>query len=88
MTEHDHIEGASSPGGGFWKSRTGLVLIAFLTIGAVLLVFEHRAHIPGSYWLLGGLLALCVLMHRFMHGGHGDHGGGHSHDGSPNGKKD
>jgi len=60
----------------FWRSRRGIVLLVFLGIGAFLLLYEHRAHIPGDGWLLGGLLVLCVLMHGFMHGGHG-HGSGH-----------
>jgi len=43
-----------------------------------MLLYEHRAHIPGDYWLLGGLLAICVMMHWWMHPGHDgsqDHGG-------------
>lgn len=66
----------SSGFGGFIRSRTGIALLVFLAVAAFLLVYEHRAHIPGDYWLLGGLLALCLLMHVFMHGGHGGHGGG------------
>jgi hypothetical protein len=61
--------------GGFLRSRTGITLLAFLGVSAFLLGYEHRAHIPGDYWLLGGFLLLCVLMHVFMHGGHGGHGG-------------
>lgn len=61
--------------GGFVRSRTGIALLVFLAVVGFLLVYEHRAHIPGDYWLLGGLLALCLLMHGFMHGGHGGHGG-------------
>jgi hypothetical protein len=55
----------------FWRTRSGIVLLVFLGIAGFLLLYEHRAHIPGDYWLLGGLLAFCVLMHGFMHGGHG-----------------
>lgn len=62
--------------GGFVRSRTGITLLVFLAVAGVLLVLEHRAHIPGDYWLLGGLLALCGGMHLFMHGGHGGGGGG------------
>jgi heme/copper-type cytochrome/quinol oxidase subunit 4 len=69
----------------FWKSRVGLVLIVFLTIVALLLIYEHRAHIFVGNWLLIALLLACPLMHRFMHGGHSSHGGhsthgGHRHD--------
>ncbi|MEE9140162.1 MAG: DUF2933 domain-containing protein [Alphaproteobacteria bacterium] len=60
--------------GGFWRSRIGITLLVFLGVSAFLLLAEHRAHIPGDYWLLGGFLVLCVLMHAFMHGGHGGHG--------------
>ena len=56
------------------KSRFFLVLLGFLGVTAFLLVLEHRAHIPGDYWLLLGLFALCMVMHRFMHGAHGVHG--------------
>lgn len=54
----------------FWRSRAGVVLLVFLAIAGFLLLFEHRAHIPGDYWLVGGLLLVCILMHGFMHGGH------------------
>lgn len=63
----------------FWRSRGGIALFVFLGIAGFLLLYEHRAHIPGDYWLLGGLLVVCVLMHRFMHGGHG-HGGRSNHE--------
>jgi len=59
-------------GSGFWWSRTGLVTVAFLTIGAFFLVSEHRAHlIPWLPWLI---LLACPLLHVFMHGGHGGDG--------------
>ena len=72
--------------GTFLKSRTGAALIVFVVPTTVLLLLEHRAHIPGNYWLLGGFLVLCLLMHGFMHGGHGNgsHGGhGTSGDDEP-----
>ena len=72
----------------FWRSRTAITLLVFLGIGAFFLLYEHRAHIPGDYWLLGGLLAFCVLMHGFMHGGHGGRGDGHRDDDVPSGKRD
>lgn len=59
----------------FLRSRWGLGALAFLAVGAVLLIFDHRAHIGGNTLLLGGLLLACVVMHLFMHGGHGGHGG-------------
>ncbi len=58
----------------FWRSRGGLALLVFLGVAGFLLVYEHRAHIPGDYLLLGGLLLACLLFHGLMHGG--GHGGG------------
>ena len=58
----------------FLKSRAGVVLLAFLAIAGFLLVFEHRAHIFTGNGVLIALLAVCIGMHLFMHGGHG-HGG-------------
>lgn len=54
-----------------------LVLLAFLAIGAFLLLSEHRAHVIGILPLALFLL-LCPLLHFFMHGSHGadaQHGG-------------
>jgi hypothetical protein len=61
-------------GSGFLRSRTGLVLLAFVAIAAFFLWTEHRAHVLGVLpWLL---VAACPLMHLFMHrGGHGGHHG-------------
>jgi Protein of unknown function (DUF2933) len=60
--------------GGFLRSRTGLVLLGFLAIGAYFLITEHTAHFFGALPSL--LLLCCVLMMVFMHGGgHGSHGG-------------
>ena len=56
----------------FWKSKAGLVAIAFLLIAAFLLLSEHRAHLLGYLPFL--LLLACPLLHLFMHGGHGGHG--------------
>lgn len=65
----------------FFGTRAGATLIVFIIAAGFLLLFEHRAHIPGDYYLLGLILAFCVGIHLFMHGGHGGHGGGHgSHD--------
>ena len=74
MSMQDHLghqeraqEGMST------KFKAGLVLIGFLLIGGALMFTEHRAHVIGLFiWL--PLLA-CPLMHVFMHGGHGHHGG-------------
>lgn len=78
-------------GSGWFRSRTGLVILAFLAIAAFFLFTEHRAHAFGILPYL--LLLACPLLHLFMHGRHGGHseGGGdhadrpethkHSHDG-------
>jgi hypothetical protein len=51
------------------RSRTGLVLFAFLGIAAFFLVTEHTAHVLGALPFL--LVLLCPLLHLFLHGGHG-----------------
>lgn len=56
---------------GFWKSRSGLALIAFLAIGLFYLYSEHRAHLFGVVPYL--LILACPLLHIFMHRGHGKH---------------
>ena len=73
MTTNDHRRGHS-----WFRSRTGLVLIAFLAIAAYLLLTEHTAHTFRALPFL--LLLACPLLHLFMHGGHGSHGGSTRHD--------
>lgn len=52
---------------------TKLILFVFLGIITFFLVTEHLAHIiPILPW---SFLLLCPLMHLFMHGEHGGHGG-------------
>ncbi len=76
---HDHSEHEGQRRDNFLTSRAGLVLIGFLIIGGALLFTEHRAHVFGALiWL--PLLA-CLLMHMFMHHGHGSHGGHDGHGG-------
>ena len=78
---HQH----TSPTGGigaFLRSRTGLVLLAFLAIAGFYLVTEHTAHVFG--FLPYGLLLLCPILHLFMHGGHGGHGGQEDHSAHAN----
>ncbi|HMS23142.1 MAG TPA: DUF2933 domain-containing protein [Candidatus Levybacteria bacterium] len=48
-------------------TKTKLVLIIFLGIGAFFLLAEHRAHLYGL--LPYSFLLLCLVMHMFMHGG-------------------
>ena len=70
MTEH------SSSTRSWARSRSGLVLLAFLAIGGFFVITEHTAHFFGVLPYL--LLLACPLLHLFHggHGGrHGDHGG-------------
>ena len=60
---------------GFWRSKTGLVAIAFIIVVGFLLTYEHRVHLFTGNALLLLLLFACVGVHLFMHGGHGGHGG-------------
>lgn len=70
----------------FFRSRTGLVLLAFLAIAAFFLITEHTAHVFGI--LPYALLLLCLVLHLFMHRGHSDHGGcGDDHDHLEGGKE-
>lgn len=57
-----------------------IALAGFALVAAYFLWNEHRAHV--IQYLPWGLLALCPLMHVFMHRGHGGHG---SHDSAPGG---
>lgn len=56
------------------RSRSGLALLAFLTIAGFFLLTEHTAHVFGVLPYL--LLLACPLMH-FFHGGHKRGHGGH-----------
>jgi DUF2933 family protein len=66
-----HDDNGDKPG--FFACRANIVLIGFLAIAGFYLITEHNAHLLG--WLPWLLLLACPLMHFFMHGGHGDHGG-------------
>ena len=85
MREHNPFKRGSPPSGSFWWSRASVVLIAFAAVAALLLGYEHRVHLFTGNGLLVVLLALCIGMHFFMHGGHGGRGGGvrNSDDGDP-----
>ena len=68
---HEHGSHNDNP----QQSKAKWVFIGFLLIAGYFLVTEHRAHLYGwlsSYgiWLL---LLPCLLMHMFMHHGHGEH---------------
>lgn len=66
--------------GPWFRSRSGMVLLAFLVIAGFFVVTEHAAHVLG---LLPWLLVLaCPLLH-FFHRGHGGDHGGHGGNGRP-----
>jgi fatty acid desaturase len=75
MTDPDQSNHKPAPG--FWKSRTRVALIVFVAVAALLLGFEHRVHIFAGNGLITALFLGCIVMHFFMHGGHG---GGHGGD--------
>lgn len=60
-----------------------VALGVFAVTAAYFLWTEHRAHV--IQFLPWTLLALCPLMHLFMHHGHGGHGDGDSLSGSAGG---
>ncbi len=54
-------------------TRHWLIFAGFAAIGGYFLWAEHRAHVLAfGSWLPWLLIALCPLMHLFMHHGHGD----------------
>ena len=57
-----------------FRSRSGLVLLAFLAIAGFFVVKEHTAHVLGVLPYL--LVLACPLLH-FLHGGHGGRHRGH-----------
>lgn len=66
----------------FWRSKAGLVLLVFLGLAGVLLAAEHWAHLVGTLPLLLPVL-ICIVMHLFMHNGHGHGGHGHGPEQKP-----
>jgi hypothetical protein len=72
------MTGEQPEGRSWFRSRSGLVLLAFLGIAGFFVVTEHTAHLLGVLPYL--LLLACPLLH-FFHGGHGGgHGGHHGGD--------
>ena len=55
----------------FWLTSNGLAALALIGAVVYFLLMEHRQHL--FQWLPFLILALCPLMHIFMHGGHGGH---------------
>lgn len=61
----------ASKQGSFWFSPKGLASLGLIGAASYFLLIEHRQHL--TQWLPFLILALCPLMHIFMHGGHGGH---------------
>ena len=68
--DHEHRHEQQANGG---LSKVKWVFILFAAVAAYFLIAEHRAHLTGYWPFL--LLAACPLLHVFMLGGHGGHGG-------------
>ena len=83
------MNGEPPEGRSWFRSRSGLVLLAFLAIAGFFLVTEHTAHVLGVLPYL--LLLACPLLHMLHHGHGGGHGGHGSHGGDggtrPDGEK-
>lgn len=70
---HDHDEHSEERR---LSTRWQIGLGGFLVIAAYFLWTEHRAHLVGALSFLPWLLLLaCPLLHFFMHGSEGGHGG-------------
>ena len=70
----------------FWRSPFGVAATVLAVLASIYLYLAHQAHV---YALLPYLvLAVCPLMHMFMHRGHGHghhHGPSHEQPSSPAG---
>ena len=68
---HSEHEDYHKPRSGkrWWQTRNGIATALLLAIVAVYLATEHLMHIYQALPLL--LLGGCLLMHLFMHHGHG-----------------
>ncbi len=67
---HDHSQHDPEPAS-FWGSRYSIGLVVLGAVAGFFLFTEHRAHVFSALPYM--LLAACLLMHVFMHGGHGGH---------------
>jgi hypothetical protein len=72
MLSHDHPDGVTRSNRAFLTSPAGLAVVGLLAIAGAYLWIEHRAHLLAALvWLP---IVGCLLMHVFMHHGHGGHG--------------
>ncbi len=70
----------------FWSSSKALPALVLIGGVSYFLLIEHRQHL--FQWLPFLIIALCPLMHIFMHGGHGGHGNHEGHNQSGSGPGD
>jgi len=80
MHQHDQTQKPDDPAA-WYKTRWGLALVGFVALSALLLLYEHRLHIPFGNLLVILPLFACIGLHSMMHGGHGGHGGRGGHSG-------
>jgi hypothetical protein len=59
----------------FWLSPKGMASLGLIGAASYFLLVEHQQHL--AQWLPFLIIAICPLMHIFMHKGHSGHG---SHD--------
>lgn len=76
MNAHNNSGETESVLGRLLRSKLGFVFMATAAAGAAVLTYLHLHHIPREYILIAALLAICVGVHGFAHGGHGSHGTG------------
>jgi hypothetical protein len=69
MSTHQHDADGQEQHVPLWRTRSGIVLCGFLLIAGFFLLTEHTAHFFGALPYL--LILACLLMHLFMHHGHG-----------------
>ncbi len=81
MHDHRRSEGTATSDNPS-RTRWRIALAGFAGLGALLLVYEHRLHIPFGNLLILLPLFACIGLHSLMHGGHGGHGG---HGAGPSG---
>ncbi|MBN9434336.1 MAG: DUF2933 domain-containing protein [Bosea sp.] len=53
------------------RTKSGKIIAVVLAIGIILAVADHWMHLFGFLPLL--IILACLLMHLFMHHGHGGH---------------
>lgn len=62
----------------FWSSNKAIPALVLIGAASYFLLVEHREHL--YQWLPFLIIALCPLMHIFMHSGHGSHNHSHQND--------